>query len=68
MPKMKTHSSAKKRFFITGTGKVMHGCARRRHKMSKRSSDMKRFTRKSAEMFSGDVSFVKKNFLPYGVR
>ena len=28
MPKMKTHSGAKKRFRVTGTGKVMHQRAR----------------------------------------
>jgi large subunit ribosomal protein L35 len=31
MPKMKTHSGAKKRFRITGSGKVMREQANRRH-------------------------------------
>lgn len=31
MPKMKTHSGAKKRFRVTGTGKVMHRKAGKMH-------------------------------------
>jgi large subunit ribosomal protein L35 len=31
MPKMKTHSGAKKRFKVTGTGKVMRRRANRNH-------------------------------------
>jgi large subunit ribosomal protein L35 len=31
MPKMKTHSGAKKRFRVTGTGKVMHRQAGKMH-------------------------------------
>ena len=38
MPKMKTHSGAKKRFRITGTGKVMREQANRRHLLEGKSS------------------------------
>ena len=31
MPKMKTHSGAKKRFKLTGSGKVMHRKAGKMH-------------------------------------
>ena len=31
MPKMKTHSGAKKRFKVTGTGKLVHRQAGKRH-------------------------------------
>jgi large subunit ribosomal protein L35 len=31
MPKMKTHSGSRKRFRITGTGKIMRQKANRRH-------------------------------------
>ena len=31
MPKIKTHSGAKKRFSITKTGKIKRGTAKRRH-------------------------------------
>ena len=38
MPKMKTHSGAKKRFSVTGTGKVMRQRANRRHLLEDKSS------------------------------
>ena len=38
MPKMKTKSAAKKRFKITGTGKVLSAAAGKRHGMIKRSN------------------------------
>ena len=40
MPKLKTHKGAKRRFHITGTGKVMHrkgGISHLRVRMSKRA-------------------------------
>ena len=38
MPKMKTHSGAKKRFRVTGTGKIMHERAGKRHLLERKSS------------------------------
>ncbi|MHB1614723.1 MAG: 50S ribosomal protein L35 [Actinomycetes bacterium] len=38
MPKMKTHSGAKKRLRITGSGKVMHERTNRRHLLEGKSS------------------------------
>ncbi len=38
MPKMKTHSGAKKRFRITRTGKIMREQANRRHNFESKSS------------------------------
>lgn len=38
MPKMKTHSGAKKRYRITGTGKIMHERAGKRHLLERKSS------------------------------
>ena len=40
MPKMKTKSGVKKRFKITGTGKVMAGQAGKRHGMIKRITEV----------------------------
>lgn len=37
MPKLKTNSSAKKRFKVTGTGKVLSTQANKQHNMRKRS-------------------------------
>ncbi len=45
MPKMKTHSSAKKRFSVTGKGKVKRNRARMRHLMRKKSTKAKRHLR-----------------------
>lgn len=42
MPKMKTHSSAKKRFTVTGSGKVKRNRARMRHLMRKKTKKAKR--------------------------
>jgi large subunit ribosomal protein L35 len=38
MPKMKTHSGAKKTFRVTGTGKIMHERAGKRHLLERKSS------------------------------
>jgi large subunit ribosomal protein L35 len=42
MPKQKTHSGAKKRFKVTGTGKIMQKSARRQHLMRKKTTKQKR--------------------------
>lgn len=42
MPKMKTHSGAKKRFSITKKGKLRHRRANRAHILTKKSSKRKR--------------------------
>ena len=42
MPKMKTHSGAKKTFRLTGTGKIMHKRAGKRHLLEHKSSRVTR--------------------------
>lgn len=42
MPKMKTNSSAKKRFTVTGTGKVKRAKAFKNHILTKKSTKRKR--------------------------
>ncbi|MGO4595535.1 50S ribosomal protein L35 [Leifsonia sp. 2TAF2] len=42
MPKQKTHSGAKKRFKITGTGKVMKQQSGMRHHLEVKSTSRKR--------------------------
>ena len=66
MPKLKTKSGAKKRFKITGTGKVMMSQAGKRHGMIKRSNKQIRSLRGTTTMFKGDADNVKKFFLPNG--
>lgn len=42
MPKMKTHSGAKKTFRVTGSGKIMHERAGKRHLLERKSSRLTR--------------------------
>lgn len=57
MPKMKTKSSAKKRFRLTATGKVKMTPAGKRHGMRKRSN---KFIRNARGMRIMNESFAKK--------
>ncbi|MFN7325110.1 MAG: 50S ribosomal protein L35 [Chitinophagales bacterium] len=47
MPKVKTHSGAKKRFRVTGSGKVKRSQANQRHLMRKKTKKAKRHGRGS---------------------
>ena len=66
MPKLKTKSGAKKRFKITGTGKVLYAQSGKRHGMIKRTKKQIRNLRGTTTMFKGDADNVKKFFLPNG--
>ena len=55
MPKMKTHSSLKDRFKITGTGKVKRHKAFRNHLLSHKSGRQKRVLATQPLMAQGDV-------------
>jgi large subunit ribosomal protein L35 len=66
MPKMKTKSGAKKRFKITGTGKVVHAQQGKRHGMIKRTNKQIRKLRGTRVLFKTDGENVKKYFLPNG--
>ena len=66
MPKMKTKSGAKKRFKITGTGKVMFAHQGKRHGMIKRTKKQIRQLRGTAVLFKTDGERIKKYFLPNG--
>jgi len=65
MPKMKTKSSAKKRFKLTATGKVSASQAGKQHGMIKRSNKFIRQSRGTTTLSDADARIVKK-FLPYG--
>ena len=60
MPKMKTHSGAKKRFKVTGTGKVMHAQSGKRHGMIKRTAKFVRRNRTAV----GFLLLLAAMFLP----
>src|ERR1700692_787645 len=64
MPKLKTKSGAKKRFKVTGTGKVMSAHAGKRHGMIKRTKKQIRQLRGTRVLFKTDGDNIKKYFLP----
>mgnify|MGYP001420804193 FL=1 len=63
MPKIKTKSGAKKRFSVTGSGKIKMSQAGKRHGMIKRSTKFIRNARGSTTMAEADAKIVKRNFL-----
>ena len=64
MPKMKTKSGAKKRFRLTGTGKVIAGQSGKRHGMIKRSTKFIRDVTGTMILSESDAKIVKK-YMPY---
>lgn len=60
MPKMKTHSGAKKRFKLTAKGKVRGRHAYSSHILEKKSPKRKRGFRKAADISDHDAPRVKK--------
>jgi large subunit ribosomal protein L35 len=60
MPKQKTHSGAKKRFKVTGTGKLLRRHAMRSHNFEKKSSKRKRLFGRDHPMAPGDAKVVNK--------
>lgn len=66
MPKMKTKSSAKKRFSLTGTGKVKFKPACKGHRLMQKPKSMKAKAKGSETMAPGDAAKVIKQYLPYG--
>jgi large subunit ribosomal protein L35 len=66
MPKIKTKSGAKKRFKVTGTGKVLYAQAGKRHGMIKRTKKQIRQLRGTNVLFKTDGDKIKKYWLPNG--
>ena len=64
MPKLKTKSGAKKRFKVTGTGKIVSGQAGKQHGMIKRTTKFIRKARGTTTLSAQDARIVKQ-FLPY---
>jgi len=65
MPKLKSHSSAKKRFSFTGSGKVKSTQAYKRHRMRNRSQQQIRDLRGTTVIEKAEWATIKK-LLPYG--
>ncbi len=64
MPKMKTKSSAKKRFKVTASGRVLAAQAGKRHGMIKRSTKFIRQARGTTTLSDADAKIVK-SYMPY---
>ncbi len=60
MPKNKTHSGAKKRFRVTGSGKVMREQANRRHLFEHKPSTRTRRLAQDEVVSPADLKNVKK--------
>jgi len=59
MPKMKTNSGAKKRFTLTGTGKIKRKHAFKSHILTKKSTKRKRNLTYSGLVDKADMKNVK---------
>jgi large subunit ribosomal protein L35 len=61
MPKMKTHRGAKKRFTITGTGKVRRLKANKSHILTKKDAKRKRRLRRATIVATnGEARNIKR--------
>ncbi|MBI1377449.1 MAG: 50S ribosomal protein L35 [Frankiales bacterium] len=60
MPKQKTHSGAKKRFKVTGSGKILHERTNRRHLLEVKPTKRTRRLAGTAELAPADTRKVKK--------
>jgi large subunit ribosomal protein L35 len=60
MPKNKTHSGAKKRFRVTGTGKIRREKTGLRHNLERKSSKMTRRMSGTTEVSKADTKTAKK--------
>ena len=67
MPKLKTKSSAKKRFKVSARGKVITAQAGKRHGMIKRTNSQIRKLRGTTVLSTQDGKIVK-SYMPYNLR
>ena len=64
MPKQKTHSGAKKRFKLTGTGKVKYQKTNKRHRLTQKDHKRKRIARNMGVAGSANAATLKE-LMPY---
>jgi len=60
MPKTKTRSAAKKRFKVTGTGKILRRPTMRSHNLEHKSSKKKRKFGRNIEIAGSDYKALKQ--------
>jgi large subunit ribosomal protein L35 len=68
MPKTKTSSSVKKRFKVTGTGKLMRRRAMQSHNLTKKTSKRKRRFSKDQPVAKADERALRQLFGSKGRR
>jgi large subunit ribosomal protein L35 len=66
MPKLKTHKGAKRRFHITGTGKILRAKGGKSHLRRKKPKRVKRLYSEMHPISPSDVRKIAK-MLPYGL-
>ena len=64
MPKLKTHSGAKKRFKLSKNGKVIRAHANKSHILNKKTTKRKRGLRQTAVTDKTNAAAVKR-MIPY---
>lgn len=64
MPKLKSHSSSKKRFKLTANGKIKMGQAWRSHRLVSKATKAKKHHRLTAYASSANAATIKK-MIPY---
>ena len=64
MYKVKTHSGAKKRFKVTGTGKILRGHANKSHILTKKTRKRKRNLRSIVTVDKTNM-LALRNLMPY---
>ena len=64
MPKIKTHTGAKKRFKLTKTGKVVRAHAYKSHILNKKTTKRKRNLRKQVTADKTNTAQIKR-LIPY---
>lgn len=63
MPRMKTHSGAKKRYKVTATGKIVREKAYRSHILASKSRKRKRSLRKATLVDRANLALVRAQLL-----
>ena len=63
MPKMKTHKGAKKRFKVTGSGKIKHYPANKSHILTKKDAKRKRHLRRATIVKTNGEARVLKRLI-----
>ncbi|MBE6793944.1 MAG: 50S ribosomal protein L35 [Ruminococcaceae bacterium] len=64
MPKIKSHSGAKKRFKVSKNGKVIRAHANKRHILNKKTTKRKRVLRQTAVADATNTKQMKR-LIPY---